>query len=102
MSKVSMEELFLKLGNFDGESTRFVKVNEFVGEYSNLKLGNGCSWGRKDGNIAKKCKLCIKNLKHRKELLEKKRLNIFLYSKKLLNHRNFIHSSLSLQEVHMR
>ena len=57
-TKVSMEDLFLKLGEFNGESTRFVKVDEFIGDYSDLKLGNGFSWGRKDGNTGKKYKIC--------------------------------------------
>lgn len=58
MSKNTMEELFLKLGDFNGETTRFVKTEEFIGEYSDLKFGNGNSWGRPDCSFGKKYKLC--------------------------------------------
>lgn len=46
MSQSSIE-LFKKLGNYDNE-TRFVNVNEFVGEYVSLQCGNGLGWGRFD------------------------------------------------------
>lgn len=48
-------ELFLKLAKPDeyGKS-RWVSVEEFVGEYSELKFGNGASWARKESTLAKK------------------------------------------------
>ena len=51
-------ELFLKLAEPDelGKS-RWVSVSEFVGEYSELKFGNGASWARKESTLAKKYKL---------------------------------------------
>jgi hypothetical protein len=52
MSKI---ELFKKLGDYNNE-TRFVNVNEFVGEYESLRLGNGGSWCRFD-NLEKKYKV---------------------------------------------
>jgi len=39
--------------NKDGES-RWVSINEFVGEYSSLKLGNGGSWCRASSDLARK------------------------------------------------
>lgn len=50
MSKVrqTKSELFIELAqpNENGVS-RWVSVNEFVGKYASLQLGNGFSWGRK-------------------------------------------------------
>ena len=48
-------ELFLKLAqpNENGVS-RWVNVNEFVGEYKDLQLGNGGSWCRASSTLAKK------------------------------------------------
>ena len=48
-------ELFLRLAkpNEDGVS-RWVSTSEFVGEYADLKFGNGTSWARKESNLAKK------------------------------------------------
>jgi hypothetical protein len=54
MPKSSKIELFKKLGNYDNE-TRFVNVNEFVGEYGSLRLGNGGSWCR-ESQLGKKYK----------------------------------------------
>lgn len=47
-------ELFLKLAkpNENGVS-RWVSVSEFVGEFSELKFGNGASWARKESTLAK-------------------------------------------------
>jgi hypothetical protein len=55
MSQTSIE-LFKKLGNYDNE-TRFVNVNEFVGEYGSLQCGNGGGWCRLDGQFGKKYKV---------------------------------------------
>lgn len=46
--------LFIELAkpNADGCS-RWVDVSEFIGEYSELKLGNGGSWCRKESALAK-------------------------------------------------
>lgn len=51
-------ELFLKLAqpNEFGFS-RWVLVEEFVGEYADLKFGNGASWARKESALAKKYKI---------------------------------------------
>lgn len=48
-------ELFLELAkpNKQGVS-RWVYVNEFVGKYKELQLGNGGSWCRKSSSLAKK------------------------------------------------
>ncbi|MBP5190501.1 MAG: hypothetical protein J6031_06260 [Bacteroidales bacterium] len=48
-------ELFLKLANPDENGfSRWVDVSEFVGEYKDLKLGNGGSWCRQSSTLAKK------------------------------------------------
>ena len=48
-------ELFLKLArpNENGVS-RWVSTSEFVGEYAELKFGNGASWARKESTFAKR------------------------------------------------
>ena len=48
-------ELFIKLAkpNANGVS-RWVNVDEFVGEYASLTFGNGASWARKESTLAKK------------------------------------------------
>ncbi|MBR1485676.1 MAG: hypothetical protein IJ597_00280 [Synergistaceae bacterium] len=51
-------ELFLELAKPDGNGfSRWVKVSEFVGKYSELALGNGASWCRKESTIAKNYKV---------------------------------------------
>jgi hypothetical protein len=47
--------LFLKLAkpNSNGVS-RWVSVDEFIGEYAKLSFGNGASWCRKESTLAKK------------------------------------------------
>ena len=48
-------DLFLKLAKPDTEGkSRWVDVSEFIGEYAQLKFGNGASWARKESNLAKK------------------------------------------------
>lgn len=55
MTKV---DLFLKLAQPDEKGySRWVNVNEFVGEYSLLRFGNGGSWCRKSSTLAKKYKI---------------------------------------------
>lgn len=47
-------ELFLKLAKPDENGvSRWVSVSEFVGEFSELKFGNGASWARKESTLAK-------------------------------------------------
>ncbi len=48
-------ELFLQLAqpNENGVS-RWVNTTEFVGEYAELKFGNGASWARKESTLAKR------------------------------------------------
>ncbi len=48
-------ELFLELAKPDEKGcSRWVSVDEFVGKYKDLKLGNGGSWNRKSSTLAKK------------------------------------------------
>ena len=48
-------ELFLKLANPNEKGfSRWVNVSDFIGDYSDLKLGNGGSWCRKESALAKK------------------------------------------------
>ena len=55
IKQLTKTELFIKLAqpNENGVS-RWVNVNEFVGEYSCLTFGNGASWARKESILAKK------------------------------------------------
>ena len=48
-------ELFLQLAQPDKNGvSRWVSTTEFVGEYADLKFGNGTSWARKESVLAKK------------------------------------------------
>lgn len=48
-------ELFIELAQPNAEGfSRWVNVAEFTGKYAALKFGNGASWARSDGNLAKK------------------------------------------------
>lgn len=48
-------ELFIKLAQPDVNGvSRWVSVREFVGEYADLKFGNGASWARKESTLAKR------------------------------------------------
>jgi len=53
---ISRWDLFLKLGGYDPatQMTRIVSVDEFVGEYAPLKLGNGGDWCRRSAVRDKK------------------------------------------------
>lgn len=58
MSKKTKTELFLELAKPDSEGkSRWVNISEFVGEYKELKLGNGGSWCRKESTLAKQYNL---------------------------------------------
>lgn len=55
-----MNKLYAQLSAVDTNGiSRWVCVDEFVGEYAPLKLGNGGSWCRFDGTFGKKYKLAI-------------------------------------------
>lgn len=48
-------ELFIELAKPDENGkSRWVEVDEFIGKYKSLKLGNGGSWCRKESKLAKK------------------------------------------------
>ena len=48
-------KLFEKLSEVNEMGiSRWVYVEEFVGDYEKLKIGNGLSWGRDSSSIAKK------------------------------------------------
>lgn len=48
-------ELFLQLAKPNDKGvSRWINTNEFVGEYAELKFGNGASWARKESTLAKK------------------------------------------------
>ena len=51
-------ELFLQLAQPDQNGcSRWINTTEFVGEYADLKFGNGASWARKESTLAKKYKI---------------------------------------------
>lgn len=51
----SKPELFLKLAQPDDNGySRWVHINEFIGEFSPLVFGNGADWARKESTLAKK------------------------------------------------
>lgn len=48
-------DLFLELAKPNEQGiSRWVSVDEFVGDYATLKFGNGASWARKESTLAKK------------------------------------------------
>lgn len=52
--KGSKNDLFLQLACPDKLGfSRQVSVEEFVGEYLDLRFGNGADWARRDGTLAK-------------------------------------------------
>lgn len=52
---MSKGDLFLKLAKPDSEGfSRAVSVSEFKGRYAGLRFGNGGSWARDDGGLAKR------------------------------------------------
>lgn len=52
--KVTKTTLFLALAQPNSEGfSRWVSVNEFVGEYKDLQLGNGGSWCRASSSLSK-------------------------------------------------
>ncbi len=54
MNKISQNTLFIELAKPDQYGfSRKVSVNEFVGKYASLKMGNGGTWCRSDGSLAK-------------------------------------------------
>ena len=71
-------ELFLKLAkpNENGVS-RWVSVDEFVGEFKELKLGNGGSWCRKSSALAKKYVVEFDKTQSTGNLIDAIRLNGF-------------------------
>ncbi len=53
--KITKTDLFLSLAKPDENGfSRWVPVDEFVGEFKDLKLGNGGSWCRASSTLAKK------------------------------------------------
>lgn len=54
-NKMTKTELFLQLAKPDKKGvSRWVSVSELVGNYKDLKLGNGGSWCRASSTLAKK------------------------------------------------
>ena len=56
MAKQTQIDLFIELAKPDTETgiSRWVSKTEFVGKYKDLMFQNGWSWGRGDGQLAKK------------------------------------------------
>ena len=55
---MTKSELFLELAEPDENGfSRWVNASEFVGKYSELALGNGASWCRKESTLAKNYKV---------------------------------------------
>ena len=51
----SKAELFIELAKPDEKGcSRWINTSEFVGEYADLKFGNGASWARKESTLAKR------------------------------------------------
>lgn len=55
MKKENKTEMFLRLAKPDENGvSRWVECTEFVGEFAELKFGNGASWAKKESTLAKK------------------------------------------------
>ncbi|MBR1453455.1 MAG: hypothetical protein IJ593_02255 [Lachnospiraceae bacterium] len=71
-------ELFIKLANPNAKGiSRWVSVTEFVGEYKELKLGNGGSWCRSNSSLAKKYNIEVDKSKTKSNSIDAIRLNGF-------------------------
>lgn len=71
-------ELFLKLAEPDKDGvSRWVSVNEFIGDYKNLALGNGGSWCRKNSTLAKKYNVEFDKNKTKGNSIDRIKLNGF-------------------------
>lgn len=58
MAKETKTAKFLRLAAPDDNGvSRWVSCNEFVGEFADLKFGNGASWARKESTLAGKYKI---------------------------------------------
>lgn len=58
MAKETKTAMFLRLAAPDENGvSRWVSCGEFVGEFADLKFGNGASWARKESTLAKKYKI---------------------------------------------
>lgn len=78
MADTTFMELFLKLAQPDKNGvSRWVSVTEFVGEYANLKFGNGASWARKELPLAKKYKVEFDKSVTKGNRIDRIRLNGF-------------------------
>lgn len=54
MAKETKTSKFIRLANPDDNGvSRWVNCSEFVGEFADLKFGNGASWARKESTLAK-------------------------------------------------
>ena len=52
---MTKNDLFLQLARSDTNgSSKWIKVTEFVGQYTDLSFGNGASWAKKESTLAKK------------------------------------------------
>lgn len=55
MTKETKTEMFLRLAKPNDKGiSRWVSCDEFVGEFADLKFGNGASWARKESTLAKR------------------------------------------------
>ena len=55
MAKETKTAMFLRLAQPDDKGvSRWVDCSEFVGEFADLKFGNGASWARKESTLAKR------------------------------------------------
>lgn len=55
MTKETKTDMFLRLAKPNDEGiSRWVSCDEFVGEFADLKFGNGASWARKESTLAKR------------------------------------------------
>lgn len=55
MTKETKTDMFLRLAKPNDKGiSRWVSCDEFVGEFADLKFGNGASWARKESTLAKR------------------------------------------------
>lgn len=52
---MTKNDLFLQLARSGANGgSKWIKVTEFVGQYTDLSFGNGASWAKKESTLAKK------------------------------------------------
>lgn len=85
--KKTKTQLFLELAKPDKNGiSRWVNVNEFIGDYKDLALGNGGSWCRANSTLAKKYNIEFDKSKTSGNSIDRIKLNGFNKTQQFSQH----------------